>query len=221
MLFKGVALLFLGLGVFVLMQVVMPVLAFKTWEISNFDQSQLLADPKPRILSGNLVSAGDILGVSVENINNFPAFIYKDNIETAPYSEFKLTIAKLNLFDINVKVNSNTFDDSLAQLPGTAFPGERGNVFISGHSSILRSLEGKQKAYFANLPNIKKGDEVILQAVGQNYRYEVVGMKVVDPKDVSVINPPDNEGRYLTLMTCVPPGFNTKRLIVLSRLKSS
>lgn len=221
MLFKGVALLLLGLGVFVLMQVVMPVLAFKTWEMSNFDQSQLLADPKPRILSGNLVSAGDILGVSVENINNFPAFIYKDNIAVAPYSEFKLTIAKLNLFDINVKVNSNTFDDSLAQLPGTALPGEKGNVFISGHSSILRSLEGKQKAYFANLTNIKKGDEVVLQAVGQNYRYEVVGMKVVDPKDVSVINPLDNEGRYLTLMTCVPPGFNTKRLIVLSRLKSS
>jgi LPXTG-site transpeptidase (sortase) family protein len=43
----------------------------------------------------------------------------------------------------------------------------------------------------------------------------------VDPKDVSVINPPDGSGRYLTLMTCVPPGFNAKRLIVLAKLANT
>ena len=227
MILKGFSLLFLGLGVFVLMQVVMPVLAFKVWEVKNYDQSQLLVDPKPRVLSGKFAPAdarlpdGQVLGVSIEDVNNFPAFIGTGSGADLPYKEFKLTISKLKLYDTQVLVSSNNFETSLAQLPGTSLPGQKGNVFITGHSSILSKLSGKQIAFFATLPNIKKGDEVIATALGQKYTYEVMGMKVVDPKDVSVINPPDEEGRYLTLMTCVPPGFNTKRLVVLTRLKQT
>ena len=33
-----------------------------------------------------------------------------------------------------------------------------------------------------------------------------------------VLNPPDNKGRYITLMTCYPPGLNFKRLIVLGKM---
>lgn len=220
MILKGFSLLFLGLGVFVLMQVVMPVLAFKTWEIKNYDQSQLLVDPKPRVLSGKFAPA-DVLGVSIEEVNNFPAFIGTGSGASLPYKEFKLTIPKLKLYDTQVLVASNTFETNLAQLPGTALPGQKGNVFITGHSSILAKLSGKQIAFFATLPNIKKGDEVLVTALGQKYTYEVMGMKVVDPKDVSVVEPPDEEGRYMTLMTCVPPGFNVKRLIVLTKLKQT
>jgi LPXTG-site transpeptidase (sortase) family protein len=157
----------------------------------------------------------------VASVNDVPVFI-SSNKRNAPYPEFSLTIPKLKLDQIKVLVASNDFEENLAQLPGTALPGERGNVFVSGHSSIARSLELKDhRAFFVNLPNIKKGDEVYLDAVGQRYTYEVIGTKIVDPKDTAVINPPDSEGRYLTLMTCVPPGFNTKRLIVLARLKQS
>ncbi len=219
MLIKGLSLALLGVGVFVLMQVVMPVLAFKAWEFSNFDQSNLLADPNPKVLTGDLIG-GDALGVTIENVNNFPAFL-SDKVLPAPYPSFKLSIPKLQLDNLLVNVNTNDFELNLAHLPGSALPGERGNVFVTGHSSILPSLAKKQKALFIKLPGIKKGDDVIIQALGQKYYYQVVGMKVVDPKDVSVIKPPDEEGRYLSLMTCVPPGFNTKRLIVLAKLKSS
>lgn len=201
------------------MQVVMPVLAFKAWEVSNFDQGNLLVDPKPKVLSGDLIG-GDALGVSIENINNFPAFL-SSNVLPAPYPSFKLTIPRLQLDNLHVNVNTNDFEMNLAHLPGTALPGEKGNVFVTGHSSILPSMAKKQKALFFKLPNIKKGDEIVLQALGQKYYYQVLGMKVVDPKDVSVIKSPDEEGRYLSLMTCVPPGFNTKRLIVLAKLKNS
>lgn len=217
MIFKSLSLFLLGLGVFIMMQVVMPILAFKIWELNNFDQGQLLANPKPAIISGNL--AADVLGVSVENINNFPAFV-SSRVSQAAYQEVALTIPKLKLYDIKTLIDSNDFETTLAHLPGTSLPGEKGNVFITGHSSIFQSLKLKQKAYFANLPSIKKGDEILVEAVGQRFIYQVLGMRVVDPKDVSVIAPPDDTGRYLTLMTCVPPGFNTKRLIVLARLKS-
>ncbi len=218
MFFKGLSLLFLGAGVFVLMQVAAPFLAFQIWEITSYDKSQLLADPSPVILGGSAVN-GDVLGVSVESIDNFPAFITSSNL-LAPYPEFKLSIKRLNLDNIKVKVASNDFESNLAHLPGTALPGERGNVFITGHSSLPFAPGNKKIPFFANLPNIKKGDDIFIDALGQRFDYVVVGMKIVDPKDTSVIAPPEREGRYLTLMTCVPPGFNTKRLIVLARLKS-
>ncbi|MBI2022403.1 class E sortase [Candidatus Daviesbacteria bacterium] len=217
MLLKGFSLLCLGFGVFVLMQVVMPVLAYKAWKITSFDESQLLADPKPKVLSGNLIGS-DVLGISVENINNFPAFVSSNGVKVSPYDEFRISVSSIGL-DEKVLVNSNNFELNLSHLPGTSLPGETGNVFITGHSSIWPTFSKKQKALLAKLPGVKKGDQVVVEASGQKFNYEVVGIKIVDPKDVSVINPPDEDGRYLTLMTCVPPGFNTKRLIVLAKFK--
>ncbi len=219
MIIKGISLVLLGLGVFVLIQVIAPFVAFKYWELSNYNQDILLADPLPFRLDDQTVSS-QILGISVKNINDFPVLVSHKSGVPPPYNEFALSIPKIGLDNIKVAVNSNEFDNQLAQLPGTALPGNKGNVFISGHSSLSPTIrvEGK-KAFFVDLPKIKKGDEVVVQALGQRFSYQVEGIKIVDPKDVGVINPPDNDGRYLTLMTCVPPGFYTKRLIVLARLK--
>lgn len=217
MLIKSLSLLFLGIGIFVLMQVVSPFLAFKSWEIFAFDQQSLLADPNPQ---SKLVSPS-YSGITIEDIGNFPAFIVREtNFSEAPYSDFNLSIPSLDINSLKVIVNTNEFDKNLAHLPDTALPGERGNVFITGHSSLENVSLNNKFAFFANLPKIKKGDTVVLTALGQQFKYVVRGLKIVEPKDVSVINPPDSNGRYLTLMTCVPPGFNTKRLIVLAELKS-
>lgn len=204
----------LGVGIFVLVQVLMPLVAFKIWEVTTYQDQSILVDPYPK-------SSENVLGVSVTNIGNFPAIV-SSNVRATNlgYSEFKLSIPKINLDQLEVKVESNNFEQNLAHLPGSALPGEKGNVFITGHSSLIQLFRnGNYKAIFAHLPEIKRGDEVYLSVTGQNFKYIVEGIKIVDPKDVSVVNPPDNIGRYLTLMTCVPPGFNTKRLIVLARLK--
>lgn len=214
MIIKSLFLLALGLGVFTLMQVVMPVLAFKAWEFAYLDQDQILLDP----LSGSRLASGKVLGVSVENIGNFPSFKGSEG-GSAPYSEFRISIPNIKLDNIQVMVNNNDFETHLSHLPGTALPGEKGNVFITGHSSITPIASNKYaQPFFNNLPKLRKGDPIIIEALGQQFNYIVTGLKVVDPKDVSVINPPDGEGRYISLMTCVPPGFNTKRLIVLAKL---
>lgn len=207
-------LLFLGIGVFILVQVAMPLFAFKFWEITAFQNDSILVDPHP----------GDsgVLGISIENLdNNFSAIVSSNRrLQAPPYLEFKLLIPKINLDWGKVVVDTNNFEDSLAHLPGSALPGEKGNVFITGHSSLTQLYkEDNYKAVFAHLPELKRGDEIDLEVFGETYKYLIEGMKIVEPKDVSVVEPPDNNGRYLTLMTCVPPGFNTKRLIVLARLK--
>lgn len=216
MLFKGFSLLFLGVGVFVLMQVISPLVSFKLWEFSARFQNQVLADPTP---SEKLASA-NILGVSIKNVDDTPFFIRELDGLSAPYPEFRISVPKINLKDVTVKVNSNEFEESLAHMPGTALPGERGNIFISGHSSISNVFQSKKnRAFFVNLTNVKKGDEILVEAMGQTYKYTVEGLKIVNPSEVGVINPPDEMGRYISLMTCVPPGFNTRRLVVLAKLK--
>ncbi len=108
----------------------------------------------------------------------------------------------------------------MAHLSGSALPGEKGNVFITGHSSLTQFYKPENyKAVFSKLPDLEIGDEIILDVSGTEYKYIVEGLKTFDPKDISVVNPPDQKGRYLSLMTCVPPGFKTKRLIVLAKLK--
>jgi LPXTG-site transpeptidase (sortase) family protein len=213
MLSKIIPLAFLGMGVFFLVQIIMPVLSYKLWEISLNNQNITLASPNP--------ANQQVLGVSVENKDSFPALISNIRRETEnSYQEFELTIPSLKLERLKVMVDSNSFDQNLGHLPGSALPGEKGNVFITGHSSLPQLFRpGNYKTIFANLPNLKKGDEIIVEAGGQRFEYFLQSLKIVDPKDTSVINPPEENGRYLTLMTCVPPGLNFKRLIVLAKLK--
>lgn len=210
---KKVIFLFLfGLGIFLLIQILMPYLAYKFWEMTAYQQNISLISPS---------SENQVLGVSIQNINNFPAFISTNqNFSTRPYQEFTLSIPSLKLERVKVVVDTNDFEQNLAHMPGTALPGERGNVFITGHSSLPQLFSsGGFKAIFAHLPEIKRGDEIIVDVEGQRFIYVVEGLKVVDPKEVRVINPPDPGGRYLTLMTCVPPGLYLKRLVVLAQLK--
>ncbi|MFH0936782.1 MAG: class E sortase [Candidatus Daviesbacteria bacterium] len=204
---------FLGIGVFILIQILMPLISFKVWEISLNNQNLSLASPDP--------DSQTVLGISIENRDNFPAIISTNKRATpAFYSQFNLSIPSIKLDDAQVLVDSNNFEQNLAHLSGSALPGEKGNVFITGHSSLPQLFRpGNYKAIFANLPNIKKGDEIIVEAGGQKFTYLVQGMKIIDPKQTSVINSPSQEGRYLTLMTCVPPGLYLKRLIVLGILK--
>ncbi len=210
-----ISLFSLGLGVFVLVQVVMPFVAYKAWEVAFTNQNTLLIDPTPK--------GGGVLGVSIEKQGDFPAIVSTNKRQVAPsYSNFKLSIPKINITEANVVVDTNDFDTHLAHLPGSALPGERGNVFITGHSSLTQLFKNDNyKAILANLPNLKKGDEINLNVEGQIYKYIVEVMKIVEPTEVWVVNPPDTVGRYLSVMTCVPPGFNTKRLVVLARLQQS
>lgn len=210
---KLLPLLSFGLGIFLLVQLVMPLISYKFWEISVYNQNISLKTPYPEKKS--------VLGISVENKGNFPALVSNNLRKTsAPYNEFTLSIPSINLENLDVKVDSNDFEQNLAHLPGSALPGEKGNVFITGHSSLPQFFRiGNFKAIFAHLPDIKKGDLIITEANGQKFEYIVDGLKIVDPKETSVINSPDQQGRYLSLMTCVPPGLYLKRLVILAKLK--
>lgn len=214
MLHRLIPLLFLGVGVFLLVQVAMPFVSFKIWETVVYpEQNVALISPSP--------DKKNILGVSIEKKDNFPVIASNlKRISPAPYGSFTISIPSINLSGAKVLVDDNDFDTNLSHLPGSTLPGEKGNVFISGHSSLPQFFKlGNYKAIFSKLPDIKKGAVINIEAGGQKYEYVVKGLSIVDPKEVSVINSPNSVGRYLSLMTCVPPGLYLKRLVVFAELK--
>lgn len=201
---------FLSIGIFVLMQVILPIISFQIWQLGQTVNHQILISPHSK--------TSQVLGVSVQDRNSFPAFISSLTRQTqANYKEFKISISKINMENSQVLVDSNDLSSNLAHLPGSALPGEKGNVFISGHSA-LSSLFSLKKALFSNLTDLKKGDRIDIMAGGTKFVYQVIDFKVVDPSDLSVILAPDQLGRYISLMTCVPPGLNFKRLVVLGKM---
>lgn len=207
-----ISLFLLSIGVIFLIQINMPLISYKLWELQYAQDKTILVSPQ---------ADNQILGISIENTpENFPAFVSTiQRSEKPTYNSFSLTVPTLKIDNAKVTVDSNDMNQSLAHLPGSGLPGEKGNVFISGHSALPILFKGNKNygAIFANLPRMKKGDLIFLDFGSGKISYKVKEIKVVDPRDTSVIGLSDSQGRYVTLMTCVPPGFNTKRLVVIGQ----
>lgn len=99
--------------------------------------------------------------------------------------------------------------------PGTALPGEKGNVVITGHSSFYAWDAGRFKDVFALLHEIVPGDKIFLFHNQKRYIYEVFDIRVVKPNEIDVLGQTKDE--RLTLITCTPLGTNLKRLIVTAK----
>ncbi len=202
---------FLSIGVFLLMQVILPIASFQIWEFGQKFNNSLLISP-------NFPKNGQVLGVSIQNSDNFSEIVSNLTRESkANYSEFRISVPRLKMAGAPVLVDSNEISKGLVHLPGSALPGEKGNVFISGHSA-LNNFFSFQHAPFANLQDLKIGDQIIVEADNARYTYQVIDLKAVNPTDLSVIAAPDSVNRFISLMTCVPPGLNFKRLVVLGKM---
>lgn len=105
--------------------------------------------------------------------------------------------------------------DGVVHYPGTAIPGEKGNIAITGHSSYFSWDPGRFKDVFALLHELKDGDKIIIFYQQKKYFYEVYDIQIVMPEQVDILTQ-KGENR-LTLITCTPIGTNLKRLIVLAK----
>jgi sortase A len=94
----------------------------------------------------------------------------------------------------------------VGHIEGTPLPGETGNTGIAGH----------RDTFFRELKDIRKNDEIQLQTATELLHYEVDWAKVVDPDDITVLEP-STLGSTLTLVTCYPfyfVGSAPKRFVV-------
>jgi len=85
-----------------------------------------------------------------------------------------------------------TLRRAVGHIPGTALPGQPGNIAISGH----------RDTFFRPLRNIRRDDIITLTTLLGEFRYRVVSTRIVSPNDMGVLDPSKTE--VLTLVTCYP-----------------
>lgn len=97
--------------------------------------------------------------------------------------------------------------------PGTALPGDVGNLVISGH----RTTYG---APFSRLDELKAGDPVVVETRDSWFVYSVTTQQIVRPDQIEVTFPvPGDEAAtptraVLTMITCNPRYSARQRLVV-------
>ena len=105
-------------------------------------------------------------------------------------------------------------------MPGTAMPGQLGNLVVSGH----RTTYG---APFSRLDELEVGDPVVVETRDAWFTYTVTGSEIVAPSAVEVAYPvPGQAGatptrRLMTLTTCHPRYSARQRLIVSAELSAT
>ena len=85
-----------------------------------------------------------------------------------------------------------TLNRAVGHIGDTALPGADGNTGIAGH----------RDGFFRGLKDIGPGDAIEVETLRGREVYRVERTWVVDPEDVSVLEP--TPGRSLTLVTCYP-----------------
>jgi sortase A len=129
----------------------------------------------------------------------------------APPGVLEIPSLKLSV-PIFVGTSELELNRGIGWIDGTSMPGEDGNVGLAGH----------RDGYFRVLKNLKLGDAIDVQSVGRTMRYRVTELKVVEPTDVSVLDPTDEPS--VTLVTCYPfyyVGNAPQRYIVRGTLDRS
>ncbi|MEQ1885063.1 MAG: class D sortase [Bryobacteraceae bacterium] len=129
--------------------------------------------------------------------------------EGAAFSKLDIPSAGISVI-VAEGVTDNTLQRAVGHVPGTALPGEAGNVGIAGH----------RDTFFRALRNVKAEDRVSLTTAHGTFEYFVEWVKIVDPEDVGVLA--STEEPVLTLVTCYPfyyVGAAPHRYIVRARLE--
>ena len=132
---------------------------------------------------------------------------------------YTLSIPKLGIKDAEVRGDHNDLKRSLIQYGGTAMPGDLGNTVIFGHSVLPQFFDPHNYiTIFSTLHTLHPGDTILVNADGATYTYKIADMYAVDPDNLSPLAQ-SYDGRYLTIITCTPPGTFLKRLIVRAVLQ--
>ena len=104
----------------------------------------------------------------------------------------RLAIPRLGLTSIVVEgVGEQELSLAPGHIPGTALPGEAGNVAIAGH----------RDTFFRPLRFLRK-DDTINVTTDREDQYRVVSTYIVSPADIQVLYPTGRD--TLTLVTCYP-----------------
>jgi len=159
------------------------------------------------------VSPGNVPASEIDSVD--------PTVTRAVSPEPKLIIPKLNV-DVPVHFGITLSEVDNAMLNGVAhyriagadaYPGEIGNLVITGHSAGDVYNSNPYKFIFSGLERLENGDLIYINYESVRYTYRVFDRKVVEPTDVAALIR-DEAKPMLTLVTCTPLGTSRYRLLL-------
>ncbi len=138
-------------------------------------------------------------------------------------SDPRLIIPKLNV-DVPVAFGIETSEVMFAMRSGvahyriagaSAFPGQIGNLVITGHSAGDIYSSNPYKYIFSGLERLEAGDNIYVNYESTRYTYTVTSKEVIEPTNVAALIL-DTDKPILTLVTCTPLGTSRYRLLVFA-----
>jgi LPXTG-site transpeptidase (sortase) family protein len=115
-----------------------------------------------------------------------------------PLDADPLVLGRIEIPRIGVSAIVREGDDdatlavAVGHIPGTARPGERGNIALAGH----------RDSFFRALRHIQVHDTIRIRTAGRRYEYRVDSTEVVAAEETRVLDPTGEPA--LTLVTCYP-----------------
>jgi sortase A len=100
----------------------------------------------------------------------------------------------------------------IGQHIGSANPGQKGNMVLSGHNDIYGEV-------FRHLDQLKRGNEIFIRTNEQEYVYVVDRWEIVSPTDLSALT--TTQEPILTLISCYPYMVDSQRIVVVAYLRTS
>lgn len=124
-----------------------------------------------------------------------------------PYVEVgRLQIPRIGIDTIMLSgITLTTLDLGPGHWPGTAVPGQIGNVVVAGHRTSHNKV-------FRDIDQLQPGDEVIFTTADGEFVYRVRETTVVQPDAMYIID--QTWEPTATLFACHPPGSTRERIVV-------
>lgn len=190
--------------------------------VSNFLSSQVQMQTVQRIENSVAKMEPQILQEELNNANEYNQLLAKGD---APQKELNESYQRaLNFVDgmgyidipcINAYypiyhgTGNAAISSGVGHVEGTSLPvgGKSTHASLAAHSGL------DSAKLFSELPNVKMGDKFYVHICGEVLCYTVDDIRTIEPDDVNCLKIVEGKD-YVTLITCVPIGVNTHRLLV-------
>ncbi len=106
-------------------------------------------------------------------------------------------------------IRLSTLERGPGHWPGSAMPGQVGNVVVGGHRV-------SSHAVFRHVDQLESGDEIVFEDETGRHVYLVRDVQIIDPYDVWIVDP--TETPTATLFACHPPGSTAQRIAIFADL---
>ena len=164
------------------------------------------------VLGEELPITPDVL-LSTSGVDAFSDFVFTQKENSLEIQKLGVEAPIIFSKSANIKEITKDLLRGVAAYPGSNSPGEKGKMFILGHSAPPGFPKLKYYWVFSKLNDLETGDEIFINFENKQYRYQVT-QKIFLEKGGEIPVNENGSQQFIYLITCWPPGQDVRRLAV-------